>query len=132
MLRRDFVKSALLVGGSSLLRPKGRGSLLRESGTQIVPDPEVKRVLAMFKCHFDAGFIDTQAKVVHRYFSEFFPQAIRVAAEMRQRGEHRYVWTTGSWLLYEYLEQATSEDRKQMRSEERRVGKECRYRGAGW
>lgn len=114
MLRRDFVKSALLLGGTSLLRPKGRGSLLQESGTHIGPDPEVKRVLAMFKCHFDAGFIDTQAKVVHRYFSEFFPQAIRVAAEMRQRGEHRYVWTTGSWLLYEYLEQANSEDRKQM------------------
>src|SRR5689334_24452348 len=26
----------------------------------------------------------------------------------------RYVWTTGSWLLYEYLEQATSEERSRM------------------
>ena len=31
---------------------------------------------------------------------------------MRQAGEDRYVWTTGSWLLYEYLEQATSEQRR--------------------
>jgi uncharacterized protein DUF5054 len=114
MLRRDFVRSALVVGGASLWRSKGRSSLLQGSGPQIAPDPEVKRVLAMFKCHFDAGFIDTQANVVHKYFSEFFPQAIRVVAEMRQRGEHRYVWTTGSWLLYEYLEQATPEDCKQM------------------
>ncbi len=37
----------------------------------------------MFKCHFDAGFIDTQAAVVRRYFTEFFPQAIRVAEQMR-------------------------------------------------
>src|SRR5690242_21728158 len=98
MLRRDFVKSALLVGGSSLLRPKSRGSLLQESGTQIVPDPEVKRVLAMFKCHFDAGFIDTQAKVFHRYFSEFFPQAIRAAAEKIGRASCRErveIWVVG-------------------------------------
>src|SRR5689334_23954294 len=26
----------------------------------------------------------------------------------------RYVWTTGSWLVYEYLEQATPEERTRM------------------
>ena len=31
----------------------------------------MKRVLVMFKCHFDAGFIDTQYNVVHkRYFEK--------------------------------------------------------------
>ena len=33
---------------------------------------------------------------------------------MRQAGSNRYVWTTGSWLLYEYLEQASPEDRRRM------------------
>ena len=33
---------------------------------------------------------------------------------MRESGDERYVWTTGSWLLYEYLEQATPQDRKRM------------------
>jgi hypothetical protein len=33
---------------------------------------------------------------------------------MRQVSDDRYVWTTGSWLLYEYLEQATGEQRKLM------------------
>jgi hypothetical protein len=65
----------------------------------------------MFKCHFDAGFIDTQTAVVHRYFKEYFPRAIDLASQLRQSGELRYVWTTGSWLLYEYLEQATPEER---------------------
>lgn len=114
MRRRDFVKSALAVGGGSLWCPRGRGFLLQESGPPIVPEPLVKRVLAMFKCHFDAGFIDTQANVIHRYFADFFPQAIRIAEEMRQGGKHRYVWTTGSWLLYEYLEQAAPDDRRRM------------------
>jgi len=34
---------------------------------------------------------------------------MEIAAAMRQSGTDRYVWTTGSWLLYEYLEQASSE-----------------------
>lgn len=114
MRRRDFVKSALLAGGASLCGSRVKPFTLQESAPPLAPDPRVKRVLAMFKCHFDAGFIDTQANVVHRYFAEFFPQAIRVADEMRSRGNRRYTWTTGSWLLYEYLEQAAPADRKRM------------------
>jgi len=60
------------------------------------------------------GFTDTQAGVMRKYFDQYFPQAIQVATSMRQAGEDRYVWTTGSWLLYEYLEQATSEQRKRV------------------
>src|ERR1700735_4288777 len=37
-----------------------------------------------------------------------------MANTWRQAGGERYVWTTGSWLLYEYLEQASTEDRKRM------------------
>ena len=113
MRRRDFVKSALAAGGASLWKPRG-GFLLQDAAKPAAPDSRVRRVLAMFKCHFDAGFIDTQANVVHKYFAEYFPLAIRVAEEMRRRGKNRYVWTTGSWLLYEYLEQAAAEDRKRM------------------
>src|ERR1035441_2796783 len=68
----------------------------------------------MFKCHFDAGFIDTQTNVVHRYFNEYFPHAVELTEKSRQPGANRYVWTTGSWLLYEYLEQASSADRARM------------------
>src|SRR5277367_671659 len=109
--RRGFMKSLL---GSALLSRPSSLLALQATSTAPVPDPGVKRVLVMFKCHFDAGFIDTQAAVVRRYFTEFFPQAIRVAETMRQAGSCRYVWTTGSWLLYEYLEQASPDDRRRM------------------
>jgi Domain of unknown function (DUF5054) len=109
MKRRDFVRSSVLTLSSALLS-KPLQALFGEAP----PNPDVKRVLAMFKCHFDAGFIDTQAAVVHRYFSQFFPQAIAIAEQSRQSGNHRYVWTTGSWLLYEYLEQASAQDRRRM------------------
>ena len=68
----------------------------------------------MFKCHFDLGFIDTQAGIMRKYFKDFFPQAIQIARQMRDAGTSRYVWTTGSWLLYEYLEQANAADRQRM------------------
>ncbi len=79
------------------------------------PDLQVRRVLVMFKCHFDAGFIDTQANVVHRYFTDFFPHAIEIARTANAGGKRRYVWTTGSWLLYEYLDQAAAADRETMK-----------------
>jgi hypothetical protein len=78
------------------------------------PDPSVKRVLAMFKCHLDIGFVDTQAAIIRKYFSQYFPQAIQIADTLRGSGSDRYVWTTGSWLLYHYLEQAAAPDRKRM------------------
>jgi hypothetical protein len=107
MQRREFIKSVVALG-SAFAVGQGSGFAMQ------APDEQVKRVLVMFKCHFDAGFIDTQAAVVRKYFMEYFPQAIRVAETMRQAGSCRYVWTTGSWLLYEYLEQAAPEDRSRM------------------
>jgi hypothetical protein len=112
MQRREFIKSAVL--GSALLWKAPGLIALQAPSTSPGPDPGVKRVLVMFKCHFDAGFVDTQTAVVRRYFTEFFPRAMDLAGQLRQSGNYRYVWTTGSWLLYEYLEQATREERQRM------------------
>src|SRR5580700_3935280 len=76
MQRREFIKSVIALGGGLAAGPA--------FSMQAPPDGEVKRVLVMFKCHFDAGFIDTQAAVVRKYFTQYFPQAIRVAEQMRQ------------------------------------------------
>ncbi len=107
MKRRDFVGAALAAGG--MLWPRRPATGKEQDSPQ-----DVKTVLVMFKCHFDLGFIDTQAGVMRRYFDEYYPLAIRISETMRQSGEDRYVWTTGSWLLYEYLEQADVQQRKRM------------------
>ena len=112
MKRRDFVKSVLASGGVFACKDPPVYGLLKPVGSPAVS--EVRRVLVMFKCHFDVGFTDTQENVTRKYFDEYYPEAIRMAARMREAGHDRYVWTTGSWLLYEYLEQATSEQRKRM------------------
>ena len=73
--------------------------------------PPVTKVLVVFKCHLDVGFTETQAKVMRKYFDVYYPAAIERAASLRKTNGDRYTWTTGSWLLYEYLEQATPAQR---------------------
>ncbi|HEV2232734.1 MAG TPA: DUF5054 domain-containing protein [Terriglobia bacterium] len=107
MRRREFVKRVIAAGGALTCNPGFGQEALAPSGAT-----EVKRVMVMFKCHLDVGFTDTQAGVMRKYFDQYFPAAIQVAAAMRQSGEDRYIWTTGSWLPYEYLDQAAGETRK--------------------
>ncbi len=69
----------------------------------------------IFKTHLDVGFTDYAAQVVRNYFKKYIPAALRVARELRHRGaEERFIWTTGSWLIYEYLEQAAPPERREM------------------
>ncbi|HEY2823379.1 MAG TPA: DUF5054 domain-containing protein [Candidatus Acidoferrum sp.] len=121
MRRRKFLETLLATGTTAWIAgspsPLDATALQAPTVTPPSPSPEIKRVLIVFKCHFDAGFIDTQANVVHRYFNEFFPKAIDIAEQLsRSSGpDHaNYTWTTGSWLLYEYLEQASADQRKKM------------------
>jgi hypothetical protein len=109
MKRREFVQAAAAAGAGLLLpTPFAFGA------DESQPNPDVKRVLVMFKCHFDAGFIDTQKNVVNKYFTRYFPEAVEVAKNANAGGKRRYVWTTGSWLLFEYLEQAQAAEKKTM------------------
>jgi hypothetical protein len=69
----------------------------------------------IFKTHLDVGFTDTAAVVLQNYFKNYIPAAMRVAREMRASDHpERFIWTTGSFLIYEYLEQAAPTDRKIM------------------
>src|SRR5205814_5985338 len=62
------------------------------------------KVHLIFKTHLDIGFTDFAANVVANYFSHYIPKAIEVARTLREEGcAERFVWTTGSWLIYEYL-----------------------------
>lgn len=79
-------------------------------------DPRlVREVYVVSKTHLDLGFTDFAHAVKQRYFEVFIPQALRLAHDLRHAdSDIRYVWTTGSWLLYHFLEQAAAGPRKQM------------------
>lgn len=116
MNRREFVSGSMIsVGTAGLgLWPKHSGAASTTEQGSTLDATQVRRVLAVFKCHLDIGFTDTQAKVIQQYFTHFFPQAIATIAALRAAGSDRYVWTTGSWLLYQYLEQANAAARRKM------------------
>jgi hypothetical protein len=100
---------------AAVARPSWR-ALAETSETQatLPPDPAIRRVLIIFKCHLDLGFTDTQANVMHTYFKQYYPQAMAIAAQQREQNGHRYIWTSAAWLLYEYLEQASPEERRKI------------------
>jgi len=100
--RREFLRSASALGGALLL-----------GSAQAAPAVPIKTVYAVFKCHLDVGFTDTQANVLRTYYDRYIPEAIDRAAGLRASvGPERYAWTVGSWLMYDYLEQATPAQRK--------------------
>ena len=80
-----------------------------------MPSQNIERIHVVFKTHLDIGFTDFAYKVKQEYFSSFIPNAIAMAESLRRAGgPERFIWTTGSWAIYEYLEEASSKDRRRM------------------
>lgn len=76
---------------------------------------KVKTVHLIFKTHLDIGFTDYAYNVIATYFDVYIPKAIETARILREEGRvERFVWTTGSWLIYEYLEQAAPAARRRL------------------
>ncbi|WP_308638239.1 DUF5054 domain-containing protein [Paenibacillus silvisoli] len=75
----------------------------------------IRKVHVVFKTHLDIGFTDLASHVVDQYFYSFIPQALDLAeAFNREQGTARFVWTTGSWLIHEFLKTADPEQKKRM------------------
>lgn len=76
----------------------------------------VSTVHLVAKTHLDLGFTDLAEAVVRRYVDDFFPRAVAVADELRDRDPSaagpRLVWSTGSWILREALERQGSEEQR--------------------
>lgn len=82
-----------------------------------MPASPVSRVIVAFKTHLDIGFTASARSVVRAYRRHFIPQALATAQALRAAGgPERFVWTTGSWLIHDYLEHATPAARRAMES----------------
>ena len=77
------------------------------------PMPPLRRIIVVFKTHLDIGYTDLASKVLRKYCTHFIPQALATARELREAGgPDRFVWTTGSWLVTEFLERASPTQRR--------------------
>lgn len=76
---------------------------------------EVSKVYVVFKTHLDVGFTDLSSVVEKRYIEEFIPKALEVSERLKEDGSgEKYVWTTGSWLIWKYIQTAPEADVKRL------------------
>lgn len=61
----------------------------------------------VFKTHLDIGYTGQAADVISQYMTSFIPAALERAEQMRKLGDDRFIWTTGSYLIDEYLATAS-------------------------
>ncbi|MEH7009832.1 DUF5054 domain-containing protein [Neobacillus niacini] len=75
----------------------------------------IKKVHVIFKTHLDIGFTDLGKNVIERYMEGFIPQAMELSEKLAcEEGNVKFVWTTGSWLIHEFLQTASQENRVRM------------------
>ncbi|MBC2595586.1 DUF5054 domain-containing protein [Ruficoccus amylovorans] len=72
-----------------------------------------REVGVVFKTHLDIGFTDLASRVLRSYLRDYIPAALELARRTRHQ-PHRFVWTTGSWLAWRYLEDAPASGRRRM------------------
>jgi len=72
----------------------------------------IQHIIVVFKTHLDIGFTDFAGEVVRRYNEVYIPRAIAVGEAIAASGRAEgFVWTTGSWLVHQYLRQAGPQER---------------------
>ena len=72
---------------------------------------KIQKVLVIFKTHLDIGFTDLAKNVTEKYLNSFIPGAIKTAKTLKSSvTDARFVWTTGSWLISEYLRTKSAEE----------------------
>ena len=60
----------------------------------------VKKIILVFKTHFDIGFTDLAANVIRGYGSAMLREVIETCNATGDMGKLRYVWTMPAWPLW--------------------------------
>jgi len=81
-------------------------------GQVVVPDMSVTKVDVVFKTHLDVGFTQLGNKVIDTYNKDFIPSVINLSKRLNQDSTKQslYPWTTGSWLIWNYLQISSKSD----------------------
>ncbi len=74
---------------------------------------DVREIIVVFKTHFDLGYTDFAENVWEKYKTSYIPAALDRTSELRG-AEDRFVWTTGSWLIHTFLNEAEPAARLRM------------------
>lgn len=70
-----------------------------------------RKIIAVFKTHFDIGFTQLSSEVINRYSTTMLGDVIKTCRATEKLGNNKYVWTMSAWPLKEALCHASKEDR---------------------
>lgn len=72
----------------------------------------MKKVIVVSKTHLDLGFTDFASVVCETYRNTYIPNAISLARELNTPQRKRFIWTTGSWILQDTLQNGTKKQKE--------------------
>ncbi len=76
----------------------------------------MKKVIVVSKTHLDLGFTNYAETIRQTYIDYFIPGAISLANQMNTKDKKSFVWTTGSWIIKEALENGTEKQRENVKN----------------
>ncbi len=80
----------------------------------------VKKVHVVFKTHLDIGFTGIGRDVLEKYRGTYIPKSVDLALRLNTETEKTFIWTVGSFLIKDSLENASAEDREKLENAIRR------------
>ena len=99
---------------STGMSKSGAGALIADTAVNLLGE-HPNKLLVLFKTHLDIGFTDLASNVITKYMDDYIPKAIDVAAAFRKEGgKECFQWTTGSWLIHEYLRTRPADKTKRL------------------
>ena len=70
---------------------------------------KMKKIILVFKTHFDIGFTDLSSRVIDNYAKGMLEEVIETCEKTRDMGKLRYVWTMPAWPLLHIVQNCAPE-----------------------
>lgn len=74
----------------------------------------IKKIILVFKTHFDIGFTDLASNVIRQYSTTMLSQVLDTCRATEDMGKLKYVWTMPAWPLKVVTEQCSEELRPEL------------------
>lgn len=75
---------------------------------------DIKKIILVYKTHFDIGFTDLSENVIAQYSGDMLRDVIATCRGTQNLGRLKYVWTMPAWPLWHIVNHCTPELKKEL------------------
>lgn len=75
---------------------------------------KIKKIILVYKTHFDIGFTDLSEKVIEKYSDEMLREVINTCKGTQNMGKLKYVWTMPAWPLWHIVNNCSPDLKKEL------------------